>query len=992
MNGLNTHKLDLHETAQYIRSFDIALLTETRCDSLDLFTGFQQFWLPVPQLGKADRGVCVLVHPKHAGLATLWRSQPDTQAVWVRLRASMLGLDKDLFVAAVYIPPAGSAQLQQRSLASRMHDLRQSALLAEQQGYVLLGGDFNAKVSTLLDVVDDDAQQSIQDSGLPCDRGSSSPRVNLHGQLLIDFCHNASLLLGTGRLPGDGSAQATHSSGSRLDHFLMDFATLAHAHRSWVVPHRHDSDHKPLVISFPASAAASAAALSPPAGSPGQTLPKLFWDGSKQEKYVGHLRKSLPALGNCQSLVRDGQCEQAFHKLGDVLQHAAISAGCKFTPTSRPRKGSFRDKPYFDDECRRIRAEFRWAAQHDPDSMRVLARRFKRTIRRKCRQYRQRQTPLLLRHLVSKYKCFWTQFNSKQGALPDALSSQSAWQQFHQNLCAPPTTPRQPPAPCPPPAGLDTAELETPITQAEVQKALPKLANGKAVAQAGWPAELLRYSSFFLEDENGNRRKVWVLAPLLTDLLNAFFLHGGIPSCVSSGLVTPIHKKGCAMDPTNYRPIAVGEPLYRLYTTILNDRLVKWTEAGGLRSPAQAGFRPRKSTIHHLFALRHFIDHALNTGRPLYVCFVDLQKAYDTVQHDLLWERLRSIGVSPRMLAAIQSLYTSGTLSMKVDGTAGQPAVQRMGVRQGCPLSPTLFGIFFDGLHDHLHTAALAAGLQLRSGRSVSSLVYADDVALLSWSPQGLQQLIDGMQDFCQHMGLTISPTKTEVVVLQYGSVCCLSHVARWQHPSSHLAVLQVSGPDLSRVWQYDACLEKASPEWQWGSVLSAKYKQLHCDKSFPMMRRLFDAIVKPTVSYGCEIWGTLCSGASLPELSKMGALQLAFFRQLCKLRRSVSASVIFAELAEVPWLRVWWTQVLSFMHRLSKMSEGSLHADILKDNIHDAEHSPLVANWAGGIRKQFADLGMASPYLGGVVGTVDVLAFRKAMMSKEMSVWQGLL
>lgn len=156
-------------------------------------------------------------------------------------------------------------------------------------------------------------------------------------------------------------------------------------------------------------------------------------------------------------------------------------------------------------------------------------------------------------------------------------------------------------------------------------------------------------------------------------------------------------------------------------------------------------------------------------------------------------------------------------------------------------------------------------------------------------------------------------------------------------------------------------------------------------------MRRLFDAIVKPTVSYGCEIWGTLCSGAALPELGKMGALQLAFFRQLCKLRKSVSASVIFAELAEVPWLRVWWTQVLSFMHRLAKMPEDSLHADILKDNIHDAQHGPLVANWAGGIRKQFANLGMATPFPGGVLGTVDVLAFRKAMLSQEVSVWQGL-
>ena len=111
------------------------------------------------------------------------------------------------------------------------------------------------------------------------------------------------------------------------------------------------------------------------------------------------------------------------------------------------------------------------------------------------------------------------------------------------------------------------------------------------------------------------------------------------------------------------------------------------------------------------------------------------------------------------MLGAVQSLYVTGTLSMKIDGTVGSPAVQQMGVRQGCPLSPTLFGIFFDGLHDRLQAVAPSAGLQLRSGRWVSSLVYADDVVLLSFTPGGLQQLIDGMHEFCASMGLTISPT-----------------------------------------------------------------------------------------------------------------------------------------------------------------------------------------------------------------------------------------
>ena len=70
-------------------------------------------------------------------------------------------------------------------------------------------------------------------------------------------------------------------------------------------------------------------------------------------------------------------------------------------------------------------------------------------------------------------------------------------------------------------------------------------------------------------------------------------------------------------------------------------------------------------------------------------------------------------------------------------GAAGPPLAQQNGVRLGCPLSPTyptLFGIFFDDLHAHLDQAAPHAGVQLGSGRGVSSLGYADDVILMSGS------------------------------------------------------------------------------------------------------------------------------------------------------------------------------------------------------------------------------------------------------------------
>ena len=121
-----------------------------------------------------------------------------------------------------------------------------------------------------------------------------------------------------------------------------------------------------------------------------------------------------------------------------------------------------------------------------------------------------------------------------------------------------------------------------------------------------------------------------------------------------------------------------------------------------------------------------------------------------------------------KMLAAIQSLYSGGAMSMKICGRAGATGTAQVGVRQGCPLSPTLFGLFFDNLYSQLQSDCPSAGVECR-GTRIPSLFCADDVALLSASAQGLQQLLDSMQSFCAANGLTISIPKTEIVVFGGG-------------------------------------------------------------------------------------------------------------------------------------------------------------------------------------------------------------------------------
>ena len=161
---------------------------------------------------------------------------------------------------------------------------------------------------------------------------------------------------------------------------------------------------------------------------------------------------------------------------------------------------------------------------------------------------------------------------------------------------------------------------------------------------------------------------------------------------------------------------------------------------------------------------------------------------------------------------------------------------------------------------------------------------------------------------------------------------------------------------------------------------------------SFPMMRRLFDAVVRPTVSYGCEVWAPACSLALVPQLKDLQDIQLSFFRNLCQLCRSVTPHVNFREFAERPWLDSWWSMVLGFTRRLPLLPEGSLRLDILRDVIADARQPLMCAKWAARVNKQFKDLDMGSPFISSGIGALDSLGFMSRLAKRRDQVWKILL
>ena len=159
---------------------------------------------------------------------------------------------------------------------------------------------------------------------------------------------------------------------------------------------------------------------------------------------------------------------------------------------------------------------------------------------------------------------------------------------------------------------------------------------------------------------------------------------------------------------------------------------------------------------------------------------------------------------------------------------------------------------------------------------------------------------------------------------------------------------------------------------------LAAKYKSLHGNKAFPMIRRLFDAVVRPTVSYGCEVWGSLCVSSLPAEVRKMANIQLHFFRQTLRLRSSIAAPILFAELHKIPWVGFWWSQVVRFMQQLKTVPDTSPHGDILRDNLRDARSDPHFGNWTEGVQKKYAGLALASPFNETGVHEAAAPSFRK--------------
>ena len=270
-------------------------------------------------------------------------------------------------------------------------------------------------------------------------------------------------------------------------------------------------------------------------------------------------------------------------------------------------------------------------------------------------------------------------------------------------------------------------------------------------------------------DWKSNALKLGVesLADPICDLLRSLIIHGHIPQIFLLCSLVPIVKNmnESKLSSSNYRLIAISALILKIF-----DHILIILSAPNLKpSIYQYGFQKGKSTSMCTWTLTETINYFRNRNTPVFLCLMDLTKAFDLVKLSILFEKL-ALKVSPILIRFLVFSYIHQECVVSWGGVQSTAFTIGNGVRQGAVLSPTLFNIYIDSLFHELSQSGFGCKIQ---NQYFGCIGYADDIALVAPSREALQMMINISKSFFDRHGIKISTNpdvkKTKTKVLVFG-------------------------------------------------------------------------------------------------------------------------------------------------------------------------------------------------------------------------------
>lgn len=821
-----------------------------------------------------------------------------------------------------------------------------------------------------------------------------------------------------GRHPGDHTGAATFSRPHALGPTRSSVVDLAvassslYAHissfRVGSFDNQASADHCPLLLSLHVPPAAHNRVADNSAKAPRQPRAWRPVGPDQVDAFCSALQRISPHLAALFESMVHGHISvhHAIDRIHELLKQciAESRAATHNRSLQQPQQPAAQGAPWFNGECHALKQRFldAWSRhlQHplDPNlhAAGLTARkRYKHGLLRAKQAYKQQQQ---MRHLSvffgRRQSDFWRVFlgrNTQHACLPiDDVHEWTVWFRGlmgHVDLVAGDNDgPRNNSMSAA--AIADVAEVKTrlhnvglrdalsmaalndEVTTTEVIQIVKSLPPGRAPDGFGLTCELfkLAVTPIMVGDsaagttsrEGGSANLCCLpLVQCLTHIINSLPDEQHLPPQLAISTLTPVPKASqpqAPLDKDRYRGISVSSVLSKIVDKLLAQRLDAAVEATTARSPTQCGFRKGMGTLDAMFAMHHLIQRARAEGKYLYVVFVDFKKAFDTVSRQALLDRCRQLGVHGRFLQVLELLYSRVQQRVRVAGRLGDLFDTYTGTKQGSELSPLLFGLFMDILHELILMEFPGCG-PILAGMSVPDIAFADDVALLALNDADrAQRLLDCLGIFCAifNMQVNLGPVDKTCCVVFRRRGCAIPdglHLTFNGVPVPIAEQYKHLGVILHATMGTSVAMEALASSAERAMYAMLRKCRQHCITQFDFKCRLFDFLVAPILSYGCHVWAPELFQPVIHRLALAARyavnvrawelplpfltaddVHMTFLRSMAGVGSGCSADVILRDFARLPIMFHWVQLAARWFKRTASKPACLAHHALLAD------------------------------------------------------------
>ena len=414
--------------------------------------------------------------------------------------------------------------------------------------------------------------------------------------------------------------------------------------------------------------------------------------------------------------------------------------------------------------------------------------------------------------------------------------------------------------------------------------------------------------------------------------------HGVLPPSLSKVILRPIVKDrtGKLTDKDNYRPIALATVSSKILERVILTRC----KASLLTSDHQFGFKEGHSTDMAVYALKEIVDHYLRNRSAVFVCFLDARKAFDRVNHWTLFDKLLSRGMDNSLVRLLVRWRDSQRYHVLWGKTLSEEFSVTNGVRQGGILSPYLFNAYTDQLSEKLDLS----GVGCHYLGSINHLYYADDMVLLSPTPQGLQKMVDICADYAgnhdivfntkKSVCMSILPPLFRNMILPDIVLCgnVLAYVDQYKYLGFHITSSPKKTDDLEIQYQYRLLCCRAN---------SLIRKFAMC--SYNVKRYLYSTYCSNV--HGVHLWHSYRSSVSRKFTVCFNNAARMFFGY----HRFCSASDMFVNERIDNFMAMYRKAVYGFMTRLSQ-TDNRIVSSLYESDL--ACYSSIRRAWCSALYK----------------------------------------